>query len=67
MADAHSGPIKITVSDPQSGEVLAERVLENDFLLICAGDRYLKSSQRMGRTVMLAVAARKPGREDDDR
>ena len=28
MADAHNGPIKITVSDPQSGEVLAEKLLE---------------------------------------
>lgn len=61
MADAHSGPIKVTVSDPQTGKVLAEKLLENDYLLICAGDRYLKSSQRMGKTVMLAVAVRKPG------
>lgn len=67
MADAHNGPIKITVSDPQSGEVLEEKLLENDFLLICAGDRYLKSSQRMGKTVMLAVAIRKQGNDDDDR
>ena len=33
--------IKVTVTDPDSGEVLGERVIENDYILICAGNRYL--------------------------
>lgn len=40
MAD----PIKVTISDPESGEVLAEQVVDNDFVLICAGNRYLANT-----------------------
>jgi hypothetical protein len=41
MAD----PIKVTVSDPGTGEVLEERVLDDDYLVLCAGNRYLDSVQ----------------------
>lgn len=34
-------PIKVTISDPNTGEVLGEQTIENDYLVICAGDRYL--------------------------
>ena len=34
-------PIKITVTDPETGEILAERILDNDYLILCAGNRYL--------------------------
>lgn len=50
------GPIKVTVSDAISGAILEERQIENDYILIVAGNRYLKSLQVMGRTHMLAVA-----------
>ncbi|BAQ50364.1 hypothetical protein [Methylobacterium aquaticum] len=53
-------PVKVTVSDLESGEVLNECVLQNDYALITAGNRYLKSMQIMGRTHMLAVAVEKP-------
>ncbi|HEY1034584.1 MAG TPA: hypothetical protein VGE09_06345 [Pseudoxanthomonas sp.] len=53
-------PIKVTCSDPETGEVLQERVIQDDYVLICAGNRYLKSWQTMGRTHMLAVAVAKP-------
>ena len=36
-----SDPVKVTVSDPDSGEVLGEQLLDNDYLVICAGNRYL--------------------------
>jgi len=36
-----SEPIKVTVSDPNTGEVLGEKVVSNDYILICAGDVYL--------------------------
>ena len=29
--------IKVTVTDPATGEVLGEQVVENDYVLICAG------------------------------
>ena len=32
-------PIKVTVTDPDSGEVLGEQLLDNDYLVICAGNR----------------------------
>ena len=56
MAD----PIKVTVTDPTTGEVLQERILVNDYAVICAGDRYVKSIQIMGSTHMIAVAKEKP-------
>jgi pyruvate/2-oxoglutarate dehydrogenase complex dihydrolipoamide dehydrogenase (E3) component len=34
-------PIKVTVSDPATGEVLGEQVVENDYVVICAGNRYV--------------------------
>lgn len=49
-------PIKVTVSDPETGEVLEEKIVDNDYVIICAGRRYVKSMQIMGRTHMLAVA-----------
>lgn len=56
MAD----PIKVTVTDPATGEVLQERLLVNDYAVICAGDRYVKNVQIMGATHMIAVAKEKP-------
>lgn len=52
-------PIRVTISDPETGEQLESRVVENDYVLITAGNRYLKSVQQMGRTHMLAVAVEK--------
>lgn len=43
-----SGAIKVTVTDPESGEVLGEQVVENDYLLLTAGDRYLDGVQAHG-------------------
>lgn len=39
-----SKPVKVTVTDPETGEVEYERLLEDDYLLICNGDRYLSNS-----------------------
>lgn len=36
-----SDPIKVTITDPETGEVLGEKVLDNDYLVVCAGNRYL--------------------------
>lgn len=37
-------PIKVTVSDPDTGEVLGEQTIENDYVLICAGNRYVANT-----------------------
>lgn len=52
-------PIKVTISDPETGDVLEERTVENDYCLITAGNRYVKSMQVMGRTHMVAIAIHK--------
>jgi len=49
-------PVKVTITDPDTGEVMEERILSDDYALITAGNRYVKSWQVMGRTHMLAVA-----------
>lgn len=49
-------PVKVTVSDPETGEVLEERTVDNDYFLLCAGRRYVKNIQCMGRTHMIAIA-----------
>ena len=36
-----SEPIKVTVTDPDTGEVLGEEIVKDNYLLICAGNRYL--------------------------
>lgn len=36
--------IKVTITDPDTGEVLAEQVVDNDFVLVCAGNRYLSNT-----------------------
>lgn len=40
-----SEPIKVTVTDPDTGEVLGEQIVDNDYVVICAGRRYLDSTQ----------------------
>lgn len=56
MADS----IKVTVTDPATGQVLQEKIITNDYVVICAGNRYVKNLQVMGSTHMIAVAKEKP-------
>lgn len=61
MSDAtFQKPVKLTISDPETGTVLEERILANDYAIITAGNRYVKSIQVWGQTHMLAVAVAKP-------
>ena len=57
-----SEPIKVTVSDPDTGEVLAESVVENDYAVICAGNHYVDGVTRHANgTVVLTVKVAKDG------
>lgn len=56
----HEKPIKVTISDPETGAVLDEQIVSNDYMLICAGKRYVKNIQIMGRTHMIAIASNWP-------
>jgi hypothetical protein len=59
MAD-HQKPIRVTISDPETGEELESRVVANDYVLITVGNRYVKSAQTFGKTHVLAIAVEKP-------
>lgn len=54
----HAGPIKVTISDPATGDVLEERVVANDYVLITVGNRYVKSYQIFGRTHQINIAVK---------
>ena len=56
-------PLKVTVTDPATGKVLNEYTLENDFAVICAGNKYIGHAQRMGKTVMLSIKTREPAND----
>jgi hypothetical protein len=58
--DTFQKPIKVTISDPDTGEELESRVVWNDYVLITAGNRYLKSMAVMGSTHTLHVGKAKP-------
>lgn len=60
MAHDHKKPIKITISCPESGEILEEKILHNDYMLLCAGDRYLHYLNVMGQTHILYIKRGQP-------
>lgn len=37
--------IKVTVSDPETGEVLGEQTVTDDYVLVCAGSAELTHTQ----------------------
>lgn len=51
--------IKVTVSDPDTGEVLEEKIINNEYTVVCAGNRYIKSMQQWGSTHQLNIAVNK--------
>lgn len=53
-----SDPIKVTVSDPETGDIFEERIVDNDFMLLCAGDRYLDGVQAYGNGTQVLVVKR---------
>lgn len=57
-------PVKVTISDPETGAIMEEKIVANDYLVICTGRRYVKHLQVMGRTHMLAIAWQKDAAND---
>jgi len=57
----HTGPVKVTVTDPATGEVLQEKTFSDDYMIITAGNRYVKSWQVWGSTHQVNIARAKPG------
>lgn len=63
-----SAGVKVTVSDPETGEELESRIVDNDFMVICAGDRYLGGVQAYGNgTQVLTVKRGVVGQEGEKR
>lgn len=52
-------PVKITVSDPETGEVFQQKIIENDFFLLVHGNKYIKHINRMGTTTVFSIAVEK--------
>lgn len=42
-------PIKVTISEPDTGKVIEEKVIANDYVVITAGNRYVDGVQVMGK------------------
>ncbi len=55
-----SEPIKVTVSDPETGEVFETRILNNDFMVLCAGDRYVDGVQAYSNGTQVLTVKRRP-------
>lgn len=41
-------PIKVQVRDPDTDELLGERTIDNDYMVICAGECYVSNTQVHG-------------------
>lgn len=54
--------IHVVVTDVDTGEVLDDKTFSDDYMLICVGNRYLKSMQTWGSTHQLNVAVHKSTR-----
>lgn len=51
-------PVKVTISDPDTGEVFEELIVGNDYLLVTVGNRYVKHIQVWGQTHTISVAVK---------
>jgi hypothetical protein len=50
-----NGPIKVTISDPDTGEVFEERTISDDYILICAGRWYVHHVQSYSNGATVTV------------
>lgn len=59
MSIRHHNKVKVQVRDPDTDELLEEKIVDNDYAVICAGNRYIKSMQVWGSTHQLNIAREK--------
>lgn len=57
--------VKVTVTDPDSGEVLEERVVEDDYVVITAGNRYVAHTQAHANGTHVLTIKRDVDNQDD--
>jgi len=62
-AEEYVGPITVTVTRPDTGAVLEEKTFRDDYIIVCNGNRYVKSYQIWGRTHQINIAVKKPGEQ----
>lgn len=53
---AQKNKVKVQVRDLDTDAVLEERIVDNDYVVVCAGNRYIKSMQVWGTTHQLNIA-----------
>lgn len=51
--------VKVQVRDPDTDDLLEEKIVDNDYVVVCAGNRYIKSMQVWGRTYQLNIVVQK--------
>jgi hypothetical protein len=51
--------VKVQIRDPDTDELLEEKIVDNDYIVVCAGNRYIKSMQVWGETHQLNIARKK--------
>lgn len=52
--------VKVTVTDPESGEVLGEKVIENDYIVVVAGNRYIEHVNAYGNGTHVVTVKVRP-------
>jgi hypothetical protein len=55
----HKNRVKVQVRDPDTDDLLEEKIIDNDYIVVCAGNRYIKSMQIWGHTHQLNIARTK--------
>lgn len=51
--------VKVQVRDVDTDNLLEEKIVDNDYVVVCAGNRYIKSMQVWGTTHQLNIARAK--------
>ena len=51
--------VKVQIRDPDTDDLLEEKIVDNDYVVVCAGNRYIKSMQAWGSTHQLNIARQK--------
>jgi hypothetical protein len=55
----HKNKVKVQIRDTETDDLLEEKIVHNDYIVVCAGNRYIKSMQVWGSTHQLNIARKK--------